>query len=74
MLRFAATGESWVQVRDAQQQVVMEKMLKAGDVYQEATAGRPLQIVVGNASATTLEIDGVATDFTASAETQCGPI
>lgn len=68
VLRFAATGESWVQVRDAQQQVVMEKMLKAGDVYQEATAGRPLQIVVGNASATTLEIDGVATDLTASAK------
>jgi cytoskeleton protein RodZ len=66
VLRFAATGESWVQVRDAQQQVVMEKMLKAGDVYQEAAAGRPLQIVVGNASATTLEIDGVATDLTAS--------
>ena len=68
VLRFAATGESWVQVRDAQQQVVMEKMLKAGDVYQEAAAGRPLQIVVGNASATTLEIDGVATDLTASAK------
>lgn len=68
VLRFAATGESWVQVRDAQQQVVMEKMLKAGDVYQEAVAGRPLQIVVGNASATTLEIDGVATDLTASAK------
>ena len=68
VLRFAATGESWVQVRDAQQQVVMEKMLKAGDVYQEAAAARPLQIVVGNASATTLEIDGVATDLTASAK------
>ncbi|WP_286999102.1 MULTISPECIES: helix-turn-helix domain-containing protein [Comamonas] len=68
VLRFAATGESWVQVRDAQQQVVMEKMLKAGDVYQEAAAGRSLQIVVGNASATTLEIDGVATDLTASAK------
>lgn len=68
VLLFAATGESWVQVRDAQQQVVMEKMLKAGDVYQEAAAGRPLQIVVGNASATTLEIDGVATDLTASAK------
>lgn len=68
VLRFAATGESWVQVRDAQQQVVMEKMLKAGDVYQEVAAGRPLQIVVGNASATTLEIDGVATDLTASAK------
>lgn len=68
VLRFAATGESWVQVRDAQQQVVMEKMLKAGDVYQEAAVGRPLQIVVGNASATTLEIDGVATDLTASAK------
>lgn len=67
-LRFAATGESWVQVRDAQGQVVMEKILKAGDVYEEPVANRPLQVVVGNAGATTLEVDGVATDLTASAK------
>ncbi len=68
VLRFTASGETWVQVRDAQQQVVMEKILKAGDVYEEAAAGRPLQVVVGNAGATTLEIDGVAMDLAASAK------
>lgn len=35
VLRFVASAESWVQVRDAQQQVVMEKILKAGDVFEK---------------------------------------
>lgn len=68
MLRFTATGESWVQVRNAQQRVVMEKILKAGDVYEEVAAGRPLQVVVGNAGVTKLEIDGAAFDLAASAK------
>lgn len=63
VLRFVASAESWVQVRDAQQQVVMEKILKAGDVFEEAPTGRPLQVVVGNAGATKLEIDGAAFDL-----------
>ena len=57
-----------MQVRDAQQQVVMEKILKAGDVFEEAPAGRPLQVVVGNAGATKLEIDGAAFDLAAVAK------
>lgn len=68
VLRFVASAESWVQVRDAQQQVVMEKILKAGDVFEEAPAGRPLQVVVGNAGATKLEIDGAAFDLAAVAK------
>ena len=68
VLRFAATGESWVQVRDAQQRVVMEKILKSGDVLESTVAGRPLHIVVGNASATNLQIDGAAFDLVGSAK------
>ena len=68
VLRFTATGESWVQVRDANNRVVMEKILKAGDVYEETAAGRPLQVVVGNSGVTKLEIDGAAWDLAASAK------
>ena len=67
LLRFTATGETWVQVRNAQQQVVMERILKAGDVYEATAAGRPLQVVVGNTDVTKLEIDGAAWNLAASA-------
>jgi cytoskeleton protein RodZ len=67
-LRFTANAESWVQVRDAQQRVVMEKILKSGDVFEDTAAGRPLYVVVGNAGATTLQIDGAAFDLAAAAK------
>lgn len=67
MLRFSATGESWVQVRDAQRRVVLEKILKSGDVLEQAVTGQPLQVVVGNAGATTLQIDGAAWDLVTAA-------
>lgn len=66
-LRFAASGDSWVQVRDAQDKVVMEKMMKAGDVLDQAVPSRPLKVVVGNAGATTLEVDGAALNLQESA-------
>ena len=66
-LRFAASGDSWVQVRDAQDKVVMEKMMKAGDVLDQAAPSRPLKVVVGNAGATTLEVDGAALNLQESA-------
>jgi cytoskeleton protein RodZ len=68
MLRFTASAETWVQVRDAKQQVLMEKILKSGDVYEQTLATHPVQVVVGNANATKLEIDGAAWDLTASAK------
>lgn len=67
-LRFTANAETWVQVRDAQQRVVMEKILKSGEVFEDTAAGRPLHVVVGNASATTLQIDGAAFDLVAAAK------
>lgn len=68
VLRFKAAGETWIQVNDAQQKVLAEKILKAGEVYEETVAGRPLHVVVGNAGATTLEVDGAALDLMASAK------
>ncbi|WP_287913952.1 helix-turn-helix domain-containing protein [Comamonas sp.] len=68
VLRFTATAQSWVQVRDAQQQVVMEKILKSGDVFEEVAVGRPLHVVIGNAEATRVEVDGSAFDFAGSAK------
>lgn len=67
-LRFTANAETWVQVRDAQQRVVMEKILKSGEVFEDMAAGRPLHVVVGNAGATTLQIDGAAFDLVAAAK------
>ncbi|WP_368922352.1 helix-turn-helix domain-containing protein [Comamonas aquatica] len=67
-LRFTANAETWVQVRDAQQRVVIEKILKSGDVFEDTAAGRPLHVVVGNAGATTLQIDGAAFDLAAAAK------
>lgn len=68
VLRFTATGQSWVQVKDTKQRVVMEKILQAGDVYEQTVAGRPLQVVVGNTGVTKLEIDGAAWNLAASAK------
>jgi cytoskeleton protein RodZ len=65
-LRLRATAETWVQVRDVQQRVVLEKILQAGGVL-ETSAARPLSVVVGKASATQAEIDGVAFDLAAVA-------
>ena len=66
-LQITASGETWVQVRNAQQQVVMEKILKAGEVYSETRTGRPLYVVVGNASAAQVEVHGAALNLAALA-------
>lgn len=66
-LRIAVTEQAWVQVRNAQQQVVMEKIMSAGDVY-ETDAARPLSVVIGNASVSNVEIDGVALDLARSSK------
>lgn len=66
-LRIAVAEQAWVQVRNAQQQVVMEKIMSASDVY-ETDAARPLSVVIGNASVSNVEIDGVALDLARSSK------
>ncbi len=46
----------------------MEKILKSGDVFEEVAVGRPLHVVVGNAEATRVEVDGAAFNFAGSAK------
>ena len=65
-LRLRATGEVWVQVRDADGSLVVEKILKAGEVV-DATARRPLSVVLGKADVTEVEIDGAPFDVLAKA-------
>lgn len=66
VLRMRASAQTWVQVRDAQQRVVLEQILQAGGVA-ETSAARPLFVVVGKADATTVEVDGAALDLAAVA-------
>lgn len=65
-LRLRASAQTWVQVRDARQRVVLEQILQAGGVA-ETSAARPLFVVVGKADATTVEVDGAALDLAAVA-------
>lgn len=57
-----------MQVRNAQQQVVVEKILKSGEVFEEVAVGRPLYVVLGNANATRVEVDGAAFDVASFAK------
>lgn len=66
-LRMQATATVWVQVRNAQRKVVLEKTLQPGDVVQ-TTAERPLSVVIGKAGAATVEVDGAAFDLAAVAK------
>ena len=63
---FKARGESWVQVKDAQGVVVLERTLKAGDSASFNQSGR-LAIVVGRADATDVFVMGDKLDLAASA-------
>lgn len=50
-------GESWVQVRDADNQAVMTRVLRAGDQYR--VPNRPgLTLMTGNAGALDVTVDG----------------
>jgi len=53
-----ATQDSWVQVRDAQDDLLLTRVLRAGDSYQ--VPDRPgLTLLTGNAGGIEIEVDGV---------------
>lgn len=55
-----ATADSWVQVRDKSGQVLLNRILHAGDTWQ--VPDRPnLLLTTGNAGGTELELNGVST-------------
>lgn len=60
-LRLRATAQSWVQVRDGEGRLVMEKILRPDEVF-ETSARRPLSVVLGRADAIAVEVDGAAFD------------
>lgn len=59
---FTAQGESWVEATDAKGQVVLRRMLIAGDVVG-AAGTLPLRVVVGRANMTQVHIRGKGFDL-----------
>ena len=53
-----ATADSWVQVRDDQQNVLLTRMLQPGDSYRVPNRGG-LTLLTGNAGGLRVEVDGV---------------
>jgi cytoskeleton protein RodZ len=63
---FRAKSESWVEVTDSKRQVVLRRILNAGEVAGVSGA-LPLSAIVGRADATQVEVRGKAFDLTALA-------
>ncbi len=64
---FTAKGQSWVEATDAKGQVVLRRMLKAGDAAG-ANGVLPIKVVVGRANETEVQIRGKSFDLTAVAK------
>lgn len=64
---FTAKGQSWVEATDAKGQVVLRRVLNAGEVAGAAGA-LPLKVVIGRASETQVQIRGKAFDVNAVAK------
>ena len=64
---FTAKTESWVEATDAKGQVVLRRILSAGEVVG-ASGALPLKVIVGRANATQVEIRGKAFDVVAVAK------
>ena len=64
---FTAKGESWVEVTDAKRQVVLRRILSAGEMAS-ASGALPLAAVVGRADATDVQVRGKAFDMSTFAK------
>ncbi len=60
---FTFSGESWVEVADANGRVVLSKRFRNGDAEEVGGKG-PLSIVIGNASNTRMALNGLEFDLT----------
>ena len=63
LLSITATGESWLQVVNGSGKVVVQRMLKAGDVM-DFSAAPPYSVVLGRADATQVTVRGRPFDVT----------
>ena len=66
VLRITAKGATWVQVLDAQQRLLIEKILQDGEVFS-TSAPKPLTVAVGQADLATGEVNGAPFDVQAVA-------
>ena len=66
VLRITAKGATWVQVLDAQQRLLIEKILQDGEVFS-TSAPKPLTVAVGKAGLATVEVNGAPFDVQAVA-------
>ena len=66
VLRIPAKGATWVQVLDAQQRLLIEKILQDGEVFS-TSAPKPLTVAVGKADLATVEVNGAPFDLQAVA-------
>ena len=64
---FSAKSESWVEVTDSKGQVVLRRILNAGEVVG-GTGALPLSAIVGRADATSVQVRGKAFDLNAVAK------
>ncbi len=64
---FSAKSESWVEVTDSRGQVVLGRILNAGEVVG-ATGALPLAVIVGRVDATAVQVRGKVFDLSAVAK------
>lgn len=63
-LRLTAKADTWLEVADAQGQVLLSRVLRAGE-QQEYSGASPYRVRVGNVSGTQVEWRGAAVDLAA---------
>jgi cytoskeleton protein RodZ len=56
------SGDSWVEITDANGRVILSKKFRAGDA-EEVTGRGPLSVIVGNASNTRMALNGLEFDL-----------
>lgn len=62
IVAFTATGSSWIEVRDARGTLTLQRTLQAGERV-DAAGTLPLQVIVGRADATRVQVRGVDFDL-----------
>ncbi|MDM4767391.1 RodZ domain-containing protein [Pelomonas sp. SE-A7] len=63
-LRVKATADTWIEVIDAQGQVLLSKLLRSGEV-SELSVQTPVKVRIGNVAGTQLSLRGVSVDLAA---------
>lgn len=66
-LRVTATADTWIEVADAKGQMLLSRVLRAGE-QQEFTGAAPYRLRIGNVRGTQLEWRGAAVDLAAQSK------